>query len=213
MNEAVRARDACREAVRDITPVHLRDAILQLVDDATMVPGGLTYASANAVDRPRSPGDLDERAAGVQLIYEGLRLTRSLARENPWRTDDTPAEHNIDILAADVMVSRGFSLLARTDAADDAVATVRNFGANETRNDDTTSRTLEADIAELAIVAGTTAAGIQPPARLREYASELTTTFDTGLTQPITDTLAKLTAPPKPRTHDEPLRQPSATDP
>ena len=70
------------------------------------------------------------------------------------------------ILAADVLVSRGFYLLARTDAAEDAVAVVRAFGRDQTEREGATGdravgldRRLETDVLELAVTAGVTAAG------------------------------------------------------
>ncbi|ELY98915.1 DUF7114 family protein [Natrialba asiatica] len=139
-------------------------------------------------------------AAGVQLIYEGLRLTRGLAHEDSWCGDSAHAnqpksqsqpqpqpqsahqvqsqpenqtqsqsrlEHHpqsqsqsqsdlqsqpqsrsqspsqytddLTILAADILVARGFSLLARTDAADKAVHTVQAFGRDQTRRTELTN--------------------------------------------------------------------------
>ncbi|ELZ07668.1 DUF7114 family protein [Natrialba aegyptia] len=140
-------------------------------------------------DRPIESTELDTdtlltHAAGVQLIYEGLRLTRELAHEDSWCGDNahanqpTPAsqsqlqsqsqsqsqpEHHpqsqaqsqsdphsqpqsqsqytddLTILAADILVARGFSLLARTDAADKAVHTVQAFGRDQTRRAELTN--------------------------------------------------------------------------
>lgn len=78
-------------------------------------------------------------AAGVQLIYEGLRLTRTLAHDEPWLEPETAADGDaasdgdLEILAADILVARGFYLLARTDAAGTAVRTVQSFGHDQTR--------------------------------------------------------------------------------
>ncbi|SFC65740.1 hypothetical protein SAMN05444422_11370 [Halobiforma haloterrestris] len=83
-------------------------------------------------------------AAGVQLIYEGLRLTRALAHDEPW-TDpiggpetetDADTEADLEILAADILVARGFYLLSRTEAANTAVRTVQSFGRDQTRRED-----------------------------------------------------------------------------
>ncbi|MDS0293958.1 DUF7114 family protein [Halogeometricum luteum] len=181
MDDAVRARDAAREAIDDIEPDRLRAVLFDRLDDASMTPGALTLLSARALE-PGVDVDADglaERAAGVQLIYEGLRLTRTLAHEEPWLSgDDEDIAGDLDVIAADVLVSRGFYVLARTDAADRAVEVVRAFGRDQTLRRaqdaaDAVDRNLEADIFTLAVVAGTTAVGGDAPPALLEYAAEL----------------------------------------
>lgn len=188
MEDAVRARDAAREALADIEPTQLHETLDERLVEASMSPGVLTLTSARALE----PGvDLDgiaERAAGVQLIYEGLRLTRTLAHEEPWVGEaDSDIDADLDILAADVLVSRGFYLLARTEAADRAVETVRAFGRDQTRRETATDpatdidRNLEADVFELAVVAGTTAVGTDAPTALLEYVADLAREHDGDL--------------------------------
>ncbi|WP_312909982.1 DUF7114 family protein [Natronosalvus caseinilyticus] len=133
-------------------------------------------------------------AAGVQLIYEGLRLTRALAHDEPWAetTGDSPAD--LEILAADILVARGFYLLARTDAADTAVRTVRRFGRNQTTRtdaDETDAAALDAnleqDVLELAVRTGATAADADPTPELLAVATnvaDVTATTDTGVAFP-----------------------------
>lgn len=180
MDDAVRARDAAREALDDIEPDRLREVLFDRLDDASMTPGALTLLSARALESgaDADANGLAERAAGVQLIYEGLRLTRTLSHEEPWLTGDDDITGDLDVVAADVLVSRGFYVLARTDAADRAVEVVRAFGRDQTlrrgRDDaDAVDRNLEADIFTLAVVAGTTAVGGGAPPALLEYAAEL----------------------------------------
>lgn len=210
-------------------------------------------------DLDGSEGDLDgfdvldrldglvERAAGVQLIYDGLRLTRDLAHTEPWSDADPDDEEereseregetergdeserdgddsqpgadvgaaggggadtegaNVDILAADVLVARGFYLLARTDAAGTAVEVVRSFGRDQTRRRTASDaegldRNLERDVLELAAVAGATAVDREPDG-LREFAAELAATCDGSFPEPetlfsetVTDRLAGLAA-------------------
>jgi len=119
MDDVVRVRAAAREAVEDIEPDRLRRVLFNRLSDAPMTPAALTLVSARA---PETSVDTDtngiaERAAGVQLIYEGLRLTRSLAWAEPWAetadADVGDTDADLDVLAADVLVSRGFFLLAR----------------------------------------------------------------------------------------------------
>ncbi|ELZ34034.1 hypothetical protein C474_03715 [Halogeometricum pallidum JCM 14848] len=192
MDDAVRARNAAREALDDIEPDRLREVLFDRLADASMTPGALTILSARALE-PGADADADglaERAAGVQLIYEGLRLTRTLAHEEPWLSgDDGDITGDLDVVAADVLVSRGFYVLARTDAADRAVEVVRAFGRDQTlrRKQDaanTADRNLEADIFTLAVVAGTTAVGGDAPPALLEYAAELARECDAEETLP-----------------------------
>ena len=176
MEEAAAVRRAASEATADVAPQRLRETIDEYVADVSAVPGVLTLLIARAV-AGEDPDGLAPQAAGVQLIYDGLRLTRELAQGNPWRyrTDGTApdADEQADredadmaILAADVLVSRGFYLLARTDAAEDAVGVVRAFGRDQTDREDAEAdraealdRNLEVDVLELAVTTGVGAAG------------------------------------------------------
>ncbi|WP_158055477.1 DUF7114 family protein [Halorussus halophilus] len=227
MEPAVRARDAGREAVQDITPKPLRDRIHALLDDSAMVPAVLTLSSADAADgetagQPSQSYTVEgvaERAAGVQLIYEGLRLTRTLAGDTPWEKESPHTDANIDVLAADVMVARGFYLLARTDAADKAVETVQSFGKDQTdrqQGRDGTENGLEGDVFELAVVAGTAVVGRTPPTALLAYVSALAADTDADDSDPpeaVPDAVEKAMTG---RSPDHVLGgepRPSATDP
>ena len=190
MDDAARARRAAREALVDVEPERLRVAIDDRLVAATVTPGVLSLITARALDPGVDLAGVADRAAGVQLIYEGLRLTRRLAHEEPWvaaTTRDADIEADMDVLVADVLVSRGFSLLAHTNAAGAAVEVVRAFGRDQTLRDreGTTvedaaalDRNLEVDALELAVVAGTTAVGGDPPAELLTYARELAADYD-----------------------------------
>ncbi|MFC6736360.1 hypothetical protein ACFQEQ_08940, partial [Halolamina salina] len=126
MDDAAVARRSARDALGEIEPVPLRETLDQRLEAASMVPGALTLSTARAFDESVDVTELGELAAGVQLIYEGLSLTRQLAHEEPWAIDpENDIEADLSVVAADVLVSRGFSLLARTPAADRAVETVR----------------------------------------------------------------------------------------
>jgi len=176
MEEVAAVRQAARTAVDDVEPERLRDRIVGRLDDAPLTPGVLTLISAGAV-RDRSADTANANlAAGVQLIYEGLSLTRQLARDNPWVNGDRDTA-DLDILIADILVSRGFYLLARTEVAEAAVDVVRSFGHDQTvrrtNGEEGPDTELERDICELAVVAGVTAEGRQPTPALREYASGL----------------------------------------
>ncbi|MDQ2050736.1 hypothetical protein RBH26_09575 [Natronolimnohabitans sp. A-GB9] len=210
MEQADSCRRAAAEAIADIEPPELHDRIETLLEDASMVPGVLTLESAAATaadgravletdDNTRAQhdaGDLATQAAGVQLIYEGLRLTRSLAHEEPWTgSGDRDSDRgDLEILAADILVARGFYLLARTDAAGKAVRTVQAFGRDQTRRDEVADETasgvagtdgdaavdptsidanLEHDILELAVLTGAAAVSDTPSQRLLATADEI----------------------------------------
>lgn len=193
MEEAAAVRRAASEATADVEPAALRETIAECVADRSVVPGVLTLLSA----RQTSGGDedLSELAAGVQLVYDGLSLTRDIAHDDPWsaaHSDTAPgrataaaaatdrnghdvpvtdatagrADADMAIIAADVLVSRGFYILAKTDAASDAVGVVQSFGRDQTERETAhgartveLDRNLEADVFELAIVIGVTATG------------------------------------------------------
>jgi len=239
MEEVAAVRRAAVEAVGDVEPDRLRQRIRGRLESGSMAPGALTLLSARAADAPEATVESDpddpvaERGAGVQLIYEGLRLTRVLSQDPPWERDseDVPVpsaddasmtdggdvtvpdgevgdpsavpvgeaggavdpgeatnaadiEADMSILVADVMVARGFYLLARTEAAGSAVETVRAFGRDQTvrrtSGDESLDRNLEVDVFELAVVAGTTAVGGRATAALREYVADLARTDGPG---------------------------------
>jgi hypothetical protein len=188
MEDAERAREAAREALADIEPERLRAVIDGRLATASMTPGALTIVAARALDPAVDADGVGDLAAGVQLIYEGLRLTRRLAHDEPWArpTDDglePDTDADIDILAADVLVARGFYLLARTGAAGRAVEVVRAFGRDQTLRADADDPArldgnLEADVLALAAVAGTTAVGSDPLPALAEYAADIARSLD-----------------------------------
>lgn len=178
MEEVPAVRRAARDAVGDIEPDRLRTDILARIEDTSAAPGVLTLLSA---DGDGDADGLQELAAGVQLVYEGLQLTRTLAHEEPWRTGDG-READFEMLVADVLVSRGFFLLARTKAADPAVDMVRAFGRDQSRRlagEDPVAPpyALEVDALELAVLTGQAAAGKALP-DARGFARELVEAHD-----------------------------------
>ncbi len=223
MDEAARCRRAARDAVADIEPAHLRRIIDALLADGSMAAGTFALLCSRATDEEVSLDNVAERAAGVQLIYDGLRLTRRLSHEEPWGdAADEDLDADVEILAADVLVSRGFYLLARTPAADMAVETIRAFGRDQTDRQtgsgdpDALDRNLEADVLDLAAVTGVTAAGGDPDA-LRAVAADLggsmAAPFPPAETcLPDVAGLRSRTAPPLDRGGDESAAT-SATDP
>lgn len=206
MDRAARCRRAARDAVADVEPPRLHEVIADVLDDASMTPAVLTLESATAIDPSISLETIAPRVAGVQLVYEGLRLTRTLAQTDPWSPDGQPTPTSdrattdptdgdtttdvtadLEILAADILVARGFYLLARTDAAEKAVHTVRAFGRDQTRRDDPgveaadVDANLERDVLELAVRTGASVANADPRPDLLAVAADLADASDTDL--------------------------------
>jgi hypothetical protein len=220
MDDAERARETAREALADVEPDRLREAIDDRLVAASMTPAVLTLVSARAFDPGTDVDALADRAAGVQLIYEGLGLTRTLAHGEPWldAAADGDIDADLDILAADVLVSRGFYLLARTEVAGQAVEVVRAFGRDQTNRETAADpaafdANLEADVLELAVAAGAGAVGRDPPEAMTAYADRLARRAGTGFDEPATplpdgavERIASLSAGADDRAH-------TATDP
>lgn len=185
MEEAEQARVAVQDAVADIEPDGLWSVIDDHVTTSSMLPGALTILSARVVDGRVKDSAVLQRAAGVQLIYVGLRVTRDLVAAEPWTEAKTPdPDDDLDVLAADVLVARGFRILARTEGAGHAVQTVHEFGREQTDSQEgraSSSRSLEANVFELAAIAGGTASGSDAPVALRQYVVGLADNADAPL--------------------------------
>ena len=217
MDEPSQVRRAAREAVGETTPERLRTHIVETLETGSMAPGVLTLLSARAaseggeIESGELDGTLARRAAGVQLIYDGLRVTRTLAHEEPWTNEDNDrTAADIAILAADVLVARGFFLLAQTECAPHAVETVRQFGRDQTRRSESRSdeasettldRNLEGDVLDLAVRCGVTAVGADIPSGLSAFTTDLAATVDDefppaeeAFSSSVTDDLAVLVA-------------------
>lgn len=180
MEEVAAVRRVAIDVTADVVPLELRKLILETVHATSMVPGVVTVRCPNRMEI-RSTDALIERGAGVQLIYDGLRITRQLAQDDPWASQITSDRElaNLSILAADVLVSRGFYLLARTAAAEAAVDVVRAFGHDQTEREDADSTAkeplnlkLEIDILHLALIAGFSMDG-SPPEDCHTIAEQL----------------------------------------
>ena len=205
MEEAEQARTAARDAVGDIEPDGLRAVIDDHVASSSMTPGALVILSARVAADTATAESVSERAAGVQLIYEGLRVTRGLVDDEPWAdTDDADPDVDLDVLAADVLVARGFRILARTEAAGHAVQTVREFGREQTETGDhVDAADLESNVFELAAIAGSTAGGGDTPTALRQYVVGLVAASDApplrdaddGLPNGVEERMARVAGP------------------
>lgn len=210
MEEAAAVRWAALDAVEDVEPDPLGEFLHTRLTEGSMVPGVMTIytvrALADGASRAVATSDgtllepVARRTAGVQLIYEGLALTRELAHAEPW-VEGEKSEADLSILAADVLVARGFHLLARTEAANAAVATVRAFGRDQTVREETgdasLDKTLETDVLELATVAGASVTDHSPTPQLREFAGGLVDSSgfsraESFFPERVTDTVATM---------------------
>ncbi len=219
MDEVAQAHTAVMEAIRGISPDRLKQAMNAHLLRASMIPGVLALLSASVVSGDAEETTVSHRAAGVQLIYDGLRLTRALVHAEPWDGDVSAVEEDLDILAADVLVARGFQLLSHTEAADKAVETVRAFGTEQTelRSGAATARSLEENVFELAVIAGATATGSETPLSLRQYVVGLARSHGEpplppapeGLPDGIEEAMTRVGGQ---AAGEEPVRTPSATD-
>lgn len=200
MDDSAEVREAAREALGDIEPERLRAELLDRIDDAWLVPGTLTVLAARKAGTSGLSSGLRSRAVGVQLIYEGLSLTRQLVHEEPWTADGSPdgptgdAESaDLAVLVADVWVARGAYLLARTEAADRAVEIIQAFGRDQTgRQRGNPGHHLESDVFDLAAVAGSTAVHPEPSAGLREWAADLADELGDGDHPDVSTLLARV---------------------
>ncbi|MFC3960282.1 DUF7114 family protein [Halovivax cerinus] len=212
MDRVARCRRVARDAVSDVSPPPLRRRLYEELDAYALTPAVLTVESALAAAPRTDPGSVRSLAAGTQLIYVGLALTRELAREPPWSdaavssddtsTDTTPASPAVDragrpasepdaeadlaIVAADVLVARGFSLLSRTDAADRAVETVQRFGRDQTAREDAddpvaVDARLEHDVLHLAVTTGAAAVSEPPTPAMVDLADTLADRTDAAV--------------------------------
>ena len=184
MEEAPRVREALRESLREIDPDPFRARLERTLEGRPLTPGILTVRTARAIDGTVATEAAAERAAGVQLIYEGLRLTRRLVETEPW----PPAgegDPDVDVVAAEVLVARGLNQLAHTGVRDRVVEIIRRFGRTHSRDADgqpldgqAAEPSLEADVVVLAIAAGADLSAQTVPPGLIEYARELAAKID-----------------------------------
>ena len=178
MDETAHARAAFRDGISDITPDALRSRLGGVLESASMTPGALTVLTAAALDESIEGDAAARRGAGVQMSYEGLRLSRDLIQNDPW-TEGDPSEGDLNAIAAEVLVARGFEYLAHTVVADDVVAAVRQFGRDQTRRENpdvdraALDRRLEADFVHIAVEAGADIALGSLPEEIESLADEL----------------------------------------
>ena len=184
MTESTAVRDALSDALSDIEPSAFHSRCDELLAAEPLTPGVLTLRTARALDPSVTTEAGAIRGAGVQLSYEGLRLTRRIIRE---RKRDALARatngagsdaetYYLDLLAAEVMVSRGFYQLATTGVSDQAVEIVRRFGRNQTIEHESgipEAPSLEVDVIKLAVNAGADLANVPLTPALTSFGERL----------------------------------------
>jgi hypothetical protein len=177
MDETAHTRAAFREGVADISPEALRSRLEDVLESASMTPGAIAVLTTMTLDESVETELAANRGAGVQMSYEGLRLSRDLIHTDPW----TKGEHDrgdMDAIAAEVLVARGFEYLAHTGVAMDIVDAVRHFGRDQTLREtaadpDSFDRRLEADFIRIGVKAGVDITLGTVPERAAAVADEL----------------------------------------
>lgn len=178
MDETAHARAAFREGISDVTPDTLRTRLEEVLETASMTPGALTVLTATVLDESTEGDVAAQRGAGVQMSYEGLRLSRELIRTDPWTNGDD-SNGDMNAIAAEVLVARGFEYLAHTVVAGDVVDAVRRFGRDQTRREEpgvdraALDSGLEADFVRIAITAGADIALGTVPDGIESFAEEV----------------------------------------
>ena len=186
MDDAAAVRRVAADAVGTVEPEPLYETLVTALEACSAVPGVMVLTSARAIDGGVEVEAVADRVAGVQLVYVGLAVTRRLARDPPWADGGAEAA-NLDVLAADILVARGAYLLAGTEASGAAVEVIRSFGRDQTEReaDLQPDYDLEADIFELAVVAGSTAVSPGTPPQLLKWATGIATSMDgEGMPEP-----------------------------
>lgn len=181
MDVASEVRQSALRTLAEIEPEELARELQDVVAETSMLPGVITVLTAEAAGGPQAASRAHRRAVGVQLSYEGLRLTRELIREEERYDVEDPTESYLSLVAGEVMVARGFSELAETAVAGDAIDIVQRFSRNQTHEYRTAGesfRSLEHDVVVLAVAAGATLVQDVVPPGLDANAKRLAANLD-----------------------------------
>lgn len=183
MAAAGRVQRASLQTIGNIEPAAMATELQDLVREGSMVPGVVTVLTAESIGGEAAAEAAMDRAVGIQLSYDGLRLTRELIRgEERYRTDSA-AEGYLPLVGAEVLVSRGFSNLVHTDVAGQAIDIVQRFSRKQTLEYDApeaaaSERTLEHDVIVLGVEAGATVVHDRVPDPIRNFGAELAESLD-----------------------------------
>lgn len=168
MTDTTVVRETLAQSLADVEPPAFQERLQRVITDGSLTPAVLTVHAARALDPTADVDACTRYGAGVQLTYEGLRLTRSILDDEAWDLDGDRQTYYLDLLAAAVLVSRGYYYLADTGVSQDAVDAARRFGRYQTyaQNDRLAEDeySLEADFVALAVRTGADfALGTVPP--------------------------------------------------
>jgi hypothetical protein len=161
-------RETLEQSLADVEPSAFHERLQRVISDSSLTPAVLTVHTARALEPSADVDACTLYGAGVQLTYEGLRLTRSILEDEPWTVADDRQTYYLDLLAAAVLVSRGYYYLADTGVSQDAVDAARRFGRYQTYAQNgglaEDEYSLEADFVTLAVRTGADfALGTVPP--------------------------------------------------
>lgn len=184
MDAPARTRDAALMALAEIEPDTLRTELQEIITDASMVPAVVAVRTAERLTGREGEQIAIDRGVGVQLSYEGLRLTRELIREEEQYDASGVTASYLSLVGAEVLVSRGFEALAETPVAHQAIEIVQRFARNQTLDyrenaeAGTAGRSLEWEAISLAVAAGASTAVEPVPAFLTEFGENLAAELD-----------------------------------
>ncbi len=155
-------------SVEDVDPDELRALVERSMDSADRTPALLCLLSS----RLATPEPSVEEAAGIQFVHAGLQVTRGLLEDDSSWIDAAaePEREDLDLLAADILVTMGFDRLI--DDYRRVTEVVNTFGSSHARH-------LGENQAERESIVDTYAAAVdvghpgEPPAFLVEFAEKL----------------------------------------
>jgi len=177
VTEVSAVRETLAHSLADLEPPAFQSHLRTTIGDISLTPAVLTVRTARALEPSVDEGACALRGAGVQLTYEGLRLTRSILSDEPWSSSGGHTNYYLDLLAAAVLVSRGYYYLADSGVSAEAVEAARRFGRYQTyeQNGDLTEGecSLERDFITLAVNAGADLALQTVPASVTAYGENL----------------------------------------
>jgi hypothetical protein len=170
-------RETLAHSLADLEPPAFQSHLRTTIGDVSLTPAVLTVQTARALEPSVDEDASALRGAGVQLTYEGLRLTRSILSDGPWSSSEGRTNYYLDLLAAAVLVSRGYYYLADSGVSAEAVEAARRFGRYQTydQNGDLTDGeySLERDFITLAVNAGADLALQTVPSSVTAYGENL----------------------------------------
>ncbi len=154
--------------VSRVYPVELQSFVERSLETADRTPALLCLLSGrlSAGERPV------EEAAGIQFVHAGLELTRGILEDpESWLDADVdPVQEDLDLLAADVLVTMGFDRLVTHYRR--VTEVVNTFGRSNARNLDNGERDTASYVETYRAAVDVGCRG-DPPEFLLEFAEKL----------------------------------------